>query len=143
MGISAVFACVRTLVDAAVLAPLIMYKTQADGTRARVDTGRLPSLLERPAPATTGPALTSQLMLHLALWGECLLGKIRTDGVITGLEGAATRPGDDQGQRRGAAVRVFRAARPDLREPRTGGRVSRQGNVARRDPWRQPDLVVP
>ena len=85
-GIAAVFAAVRVLVDAAILCPPVIYRRQADGARQRVESGKLYDLLQRPAPAVTGPALIAQLVQHLSLFGECFVGKVRTDGVITGLE---------------------------------------------------------
>ena len=86
MSISSVWSCVRVLCDAAVMAPLHCYRRQADGSRVQVESGQLVDLLEHPAPSVTGEALVALLMQHLALWGECFVGKIRTDGVITGLE---------------------------------------------------------
>jgi HK97 family phage portal protein len=86
IGISAVWSCVRCLVDASVLCQLQSFREMADGSRQRVTSGRLVDLIERPAPAMTGVALTALLMQHLSLWGECFLGKIRDGGVIIGLE---------------------------------------------------------
>ena len=86
MSISSVWACVRTLCDASAMTPLHVYRKQADGARVQVESGQLVDLLRNPAPAVTGEALVVLLMQHLAMFGECFLGKLRTDGVITGLE---------------------------------------------------------
>ncbi len=85
-GISAVFSCVRCLVDAAILCPPVVYRKQGDGSRQRVGGGQLVGLLERPAPAVTGPALVAQLVQHLALFGECFIGKVKPTGGVEALE---------------------------------------------------------
>ena len=76
-GSAAVFACVRALVDAAILCPLVVYRRQDYGTRQRVGGGHLCSLLDATGGGVTGPALVAQLMTHLALWGECFIGKVK------------------------------------------------------------------
>jgi HK97 family phage portal protein len=86
VGISAVFACVRVLVDASVLCPLRVFRKLADGSRQQVDSGRLVDLLAHPGPGVTTATLVSNLMAHLSLFGEAFLGKIRSGGEIVGLE---------------------------------------------------------
>jgi HK97 family phage portal protein len=71
-----VWACVRVLADAAASVPLIAYRRTSSG-RARLNTGRLAGLLDRPAPATTQANLVAQMVSHLALWGNGSLGKFR------------------------------------------------------------------
>jgi HK97 family phage portal protein len=85
-SISAVYACVKILVDASLLCPLQVYRKLADGSRQEVTTGRLSDLLAHPGPSVTTPQLVAQLMSHLSLWGECLIGKIRNGDQIVGLE---------------------------------------------------------
>jgi phage portal protein BeeE len=82
LQIADVFACVRCLADSAASVPLIAYRA-GDSGRTRLASGRLPGLLDRPAPATTQSALVGTLMSHLALWGNGYVGKFRNeDGVI-------------------------------------------------------------
>jgi HK97 family phage portal protein len=82
LAIADVFACVRVLADSAASVPLIPYRA-ADAGRTRLTGGRLSSLLDKPAPATTQASLVGTLMSHLALWGNAYLGKFRGEtGVI-------------------------------------------------------------
>jgi HK97 family phage portal protein len=76
LAIGDVWACVRVLSDAAASVPLIPYRRTATG-RVPLSTGKLASLLDRPAPATTQANLVAQMVSHLALWGNCYLGKFR------------------------------------------------------------------
>jgi hypothetical protein len=39
-------------------------------------------LLNRPAPGSTGVDLISQVMVHLAVNGDCFIGKYRADSEI-------------------------------------------------------------
>jgi HK97 family phage portal protein len=71
-----VWACVRVLADAAASVPLIPYR-RTDSGRVRLSTGKLASLLERPAPATTQANLIAQMVSHLCLWGNSFVGKFR------------------------------------------------------------------
>ena len=43
-------------------------------------------LLDKPAPGVTQPTLVAQLMQHLALYGECFVGKVKPSGTIEALE---------------------------------------------------------
>ena len=76
MQIADVFACVRCLADSAASVPLIPYRA-TDAGRTRLSGGRLPGLLDEPAPATTQSDLVGTLMSHLALWGNGFVGKFR------------------------------------------------------------------
>lgn len=76
LEIADVWACVRVLADAAASVPLITYR-RTDTGRQRLSTGRLPELLQRPAPATSQANLVAQAMTHLALFGNGFLGKFR------------------------------------------------------------------
>jgi HK97 family phage portal protein len=79
------FACVRVLADSAASLPLITYRRLADGGRARVEQGRLPALLDRPAPQTRQCDLIGQMVAHLNLWGNAYLGLFREAGEIAQL----------------------------------------------------------
>jgi HK97 family phage portal protein len=82
LAIADVLACVRVLADSAASVPLIPYRA-ADAGRTRLTGGRLSSLLDQPAPATTQASLVGTLMSHLALWGNGFVGKFRGEtGVI-------------------------------------------------------------
>jgi HK97 family phage portal protein len=76
LQIADVWACVRVLADAAASIPLITYR-RTDTGRQRLSSGRLPELLQRPAPATSQANLVAQAMTHLALFGNGFLGKFR------------------------------------------------------------------
>jgi HK97 family phage portal protein len=75
-GIADVFACVRVLVDGAIMAPLHLYRRTAQG-RERITTGDTATLLEQPAPGVTQPAFVGQMIANLALWGEVFVGLYR------------------------------------------------------------------
>ncbi|MEA2551803.1 MAG: hypothetical protein QOE25_1572 [Actinomycetota bacterium] len=79
MRIADVYSCVRCLSDAAASVPLHLYRTGELG-RERVRTGRAADLLVRPAPATTQANLIGQAVAHLALHGNCFIGKFRDAG---------------------------------------------------------------
>jgi HK97 family phage portal protein len=76
LQIADVWACVRVLADAAASIPMITYR-RTDTGRQRLNSGRLPELLQRPAPATSQANLVAQAMTHLALFGNGFLGKFR------------------------------------------------------------------
>jgi HK97 family phage portal protein len=76
LTVNDVWACVRLLSNTAASLPLVPYR-RVDGGRERLTGGRLPSLLERPAPATTQSALTAQIMTHLLLHGNAYVGLYR------------------------------------------------------------------
>jgi HK97 family phage portal protein len=76
LQVADVFACVRVLADSAASLPLIPYRRLEDG-RTRVNGGRLPALLNQPAPAVTQANLTGTMVAHLALYGNAFLGKFR------------------------------------------------------------------
>lgn len=76
LQVADIYACVRCLSDAASSVPLIAYRRSGRG-RQRLESGRLPELLQRPAPATTGANLIGLTMAHLAGWGNAFLGKFR------------------------------------------------------------------
>lgn len=81
-----VFACVKTLVDAAVLCPLSFWRQRDEG-REPLTGGRGVNLLSRPAPGVTQSALIASLVQNLAAYGEGFLGKVRdADGNLVQLE---------------------------------------------------------
>jgi HK97 family phage portal protein len=85
LAIADVWSAVRVLADAASSLPLHVYRDAPSGGRDRVRTGRLPSLLGRPAPATSQADLVSSLMAHLAIFGAGYIGKYRDAGEIAQL----------------------------------------------------------
>jgi HK97 family phage portal protein len=87
LAIGDVWAAVRVLADAASSLPLHVYRDAGapSGTRERVRSGRLPTLLGRPAPATSQADLVCSLMAHLAVYGNGYIAKYREGGEITQL----------------------------------------------------------
>src|SRR5918999_169257 len=69
LQVADVFACVRVLADSAASLPLIPYRRVETG-RVRLSGGRLASLLDQPAPATSQANLIATMMAHLALRGN-------------------------------------------------------------------------
>jgi HK97 family phage portal protein len=84
LAIADVWSAVRVLADAVSSLPLHVYRKTEQG-RARVTSGRLVELLERPSPGVTEADLTSTLMTHLAIWGNAFLAKYRQQGEVTQL----------------------------------------------------------
>lgn len=81
-----VFACVRALVDGAILCPLRCWR-DTDTGRVPLTGGRGVQLLREPQPGMTQATLVARLVQHYALWGECFVGKIRdSSGTIIQLE---------------------------------------------------------
>src|SRR5881398_2604505 len=74
LQVADIFACIRCLSDAASSVPLIAYRRASSG-RQRLESGRLPELLRKPAPGVTGPNLIGLMMAHLAGWGNSYVGK--------------------------------------------------------------------
>jgi HK97 family phage portal protein len=90
MRLADVFACVRVLAHSAAACPIQVYVTSAAGSREQVSKTATTELLERPGPGVTQPELVIQLVSHLALWGECFIGKYRSaDGQVGQLEALA------------------------------------------------------
>lgn len=75
LAILDVYAAVRRLSDGVAAMPLVVYRKTADG-RERAD-GPTAELLRRPAPSTTQASLVGTVVAHLALYGNCYLGKVR------------------------------------------------------------------
>ena len=85
LAVSDAYACVRLLADSISSLPLHVYrKTPAGRVRAGNDQ-RAVQLLGRPSPGSTGVDLISQIVVHLNVFGECLIGKYRADGEIVQL----------------------------------------------------------
>lgn len=84
LAIADVWAAVRVLADAASSLPLHVYR-KTDVGRARVTSGKLVDLLNRPGPATTQADLISSLMAHLAIYGNGYLAKYRQTGEVVQL----------------------------------------------------------
>lgn len=73
MAITDVWACVRVIAQTGATLPLHAYRRREAGGRERVTA----ELLERPAPGLTQFTFVSRCLTHLALWGECFIGKFR------------------------------------------------------------------
>jgi HK97 family phage portal protein len=84
LAIADVWAAVRVLCDAASSLPIHVYR-KTDTGRARVTSGKLVELLERPSPGVSEADLVSSLMTHLAVWGNSYLAKFREQGEVTQL----------------------------------------------------------
>ena len=81
-----VFACIKALVDAAVLCPLTYWR-QGDNGREPLSGGRGVNLLSNPAPGVTQAALIASLVQNLAAYGEAFVGKdLDGEGNIIQLE---------------------------------------------------------
>jgi HK97 family phage portal protein len=76
LRVADVWACVRCLADAAASLPLVPYR-RLDAGRERLYTGRLPALLQRPAPAVTQSNLVGLMVTHLQLHGNAFVAKYR------------------------------------------------------------------
>lgn len=72
-----VYACIRTLSDAAASLPLHIYRRGDGGTRERDDGSRPAQLLRRPHPLLTQSTLIGMVVGHLNGWGNAYVGKIR------------------------------------------------------------------
>ncbi len=76
MQVNDVWSCVRLLSMTAASLPLVPYR-RVEGGRERVTGGKLPSLLERPAPACTQAAFVAKVMVDLLLQGNSFIGLYR------------------------------------------------------------------
>src|SRR5215207_11638152 len=74
------YSCIRALVDAASSLPLKTYRRTPQG-RIPVE-GRGAELLRRPAPAVTTPNFVADIVLHLQLYGNAYVLKLRSGGDI-------------------------------------------------------------
>src|SRR5829696_9883613 len=71
------YSCIRALVDAASSLPLHTYRRTPQG-RIPVE-GRGAELLRRPAPAVTTPNFVADIVLHLQLYGNAYVLKLRRE----------------------------------------------------------------
>lgn len=74
-GLADVFGAVRVLIDGAVMAPLVSYRRTTAKAQEVLEDGVAPTLLQRPSPGVTQPALIGGMVADLALWGETFVGK--------------------------------------------------------------------
>jgi len=79
------YACVRVLADAVASLPLHVYRRTPTGRQPAGDQARAVQLLTRPSPGSTSADLASLIMVHLNVYGECFVGKFRSDGEIVQL----------------------------------------------------------
>src|SRR5215204_1959419 len=85
LRVSDAWACVRLLADSVSSLPLKAYRRLPEGRVPAGDNARIVQLLRRPSPGSTGVDLISQVMTHLAIFGECFIGKYRADEEIVQL----------------------------------------------------------
>jgi HK97 family phage portal protein len=71
-----VWGAVSAIARTASQMPPILYRPQGDG-RERVRAGTGAELLRRPAPGMTPAAFVASAVLHVCLWGEVFVGKVR------------------------------------------------------------------
>ena len=79
------YACVRCLADSVASLPLHIYRKTAAGRVQVGEDSRAVRLLSRPSPGSTSVDLISQMMVHLNIFGECFIGKYRSDREIVQL----------------------------------------------------------
>ena len=85
LRVSDAWACVQLLASSISTLPLHVYRRTAAGRVPAGESSRAVQLLNRPAPGSTGVDLISQVVTHLAIYGECFIGKYRADGEIVQL----------------------------------------------------------
>src|SRR5215218_7862517 len=85
LAVADAFACVRVLADSISTLPLKVYRRTPAGRLPAGEDSRAVQLLNRPAPGSTSADLISQVITHLAVHGNCFIGKYRSDGEIVQL----------------------------------------------------------
>jgi len=85
LRVSDAYAAVRCLADSISTLPLHVYRRTPAGRVAAGEDSRAVQLLRRPSPGSTGIDLISQIMVHLNIYGECFIGKYRSDDEIVQL----------------------------------------------------------
>src|SRR3954462_105499 len=76
------YACVRVLADSISSLPLHVYRRTPTGRVPAGEGSRAVQLLRSPSPGSTGVDLISTATTHLAVHGECFIGKYRSDREI-------------------------------------------------------------
>jgi HK97 family phage portal protein len=85
LRVSDAYACVRCLADSVSSLPLHVFRRTPAGRVPAGADSRAVQLLQRPSPGSTTVDLISQAMVHLQIFGECFVGKYRSDGEIVQL----------------------------------------------------------
>lgn len=85
LAVSDAWACVQLLANSISTLPLHAYRRTPTGRVAAGDNARIARLLEQPTPGSTGVDLVSQIVVHLAVFGEAFLAKYKADGEIVQL----------------------------------------------------------
>src|SRR5215218_6978231 len=80
LRVSDAYACVRVLADGIATLPLHVYRRTDQGRVPAGENSRAVQLLQRPSPGSTGVDLISQVVVHLAVFGESFIGLYRADG---------------------------------------------------------------
>jgi len=85
LRVSDAYACVRVLADSVASLPPKIYRKTPAGRVPAGDDQRVVQLLRSPSPGSTSADLFSQIMLHLNVFGDALIGKYRSEGTIVQL----------------------------------------------------------
>ena len=85
LRVSDAWACVSLLANSISTLPLHVFRKAPQGRIPAGPDSRAVQLLQRPSPGSTGVDLVSHMMVHLAMFGECFLGKYRADREIAQL----------------------------------------------------------
>jgi HK97 family phage portal protein len=85
MSVSTVYACVRILADTVGSTPLITYRTDAHGNRARTHDKAWSLIHDRPNPVQTSVDMWSVIASWLVGWGDAFVGKQMKAGELIAL----------------------------------------------------------
>jgi len=85
LQIADAYSCVRVLADSISTLPLKAFRRTDAGRVPAGDDQRLVQLLRRPSPGSTSVDLVSQIVTHLAIYGEAFIGKFKSDREIVQL----------------------------------------------------------
>jgi HK97 family phage portal protein len=85
LRVSDAWACVALLANSISTLPLHVFRKTDAGRVAAGPDSRVVQLLLRPSPGSTGTDLISQVVTHLAIFGEAFVGLYRSDGEIVQL----------------------------------------------------------
>ena len=85
LRVSDAWACVSLLANSISTLPLHVFRKTDAGRVAAGPDSRVVQLLQRPSPGSTGTDLISQVVTHLAVFGEAFVGLYRSDSEIVQL----------------------------------------------------------
>ncbi|MDR5825840.1 phage portal protein [Caballeronia sp. LZ043] len=87
LQLSAAWACVRLIAETIATLPMNLYKKAADGTRTLATTHQLYDILHsQPNAENTAVEFWEVIVASMLLWGNGYARKLRSAGVIIGLE---------------------------------------------------------